>query len=47
MQRVLRLALLLGGAAVFFRRLPTEWRENLSQLPGTTMGWLVDHMPGE
>jgi hypothetical protein len=47
MKRVMRLALLVGGVTVFFRRLPLEWRENLSQLPGTTMGWLVDHMPDE
>jgi hypothetical protein len=51
MKRVLLLpiAILLGGviAAIAVRRLPAERREDLSQLPGAMMGWMVGHMPDE
>jgi hypothetical protein len=47
MKRALRMVLLFGGVTIVFRRLPLEWRENLSQLTGTSMGWLVDQMPDE
>ena len=48
MKRVLLLmAVLLGGAIGFLYLLPAERRKNLSRLPGTMMGWMVEHMPDE
>ena len=44
---LLLMAVLLGGAIGFLYLLPAERRENLSRLPGTMMGWMVEHMPDE
>ncbi len=41
------LGLLVAGTIALVRLLPTERRQSLSQLPGSGMGWMVDHMPDE
>jgi hypothetical protein len=51
MKKVLLLmAILLGGTIGFIGflyLLSPKWREGLSRLPGTTMGWMMEHMPDE
>jgi ADP-ribosylglycohydrolase len=47
---LLSVATLLGGVAGILgllRLLPPQWREKLSELPGSTMGWIVENMPDE
>ena len=41
------LGLLAAGTIALIRLLPAERRQSLSQLPGSGMGWMVDHMPDE
>ncbi len=41
------LGLLVAGTIALVRLLPAERRQSLSQLPGSGMGWMVDHMPDE
>ena len=41
------LGLLVAGTIALLRLLPARWRQRLSQLPGSGMGWMVDHMPDE
>ncbi len=41
------LGLLVAGTIALIRLLPAERRQSLSQLPGSGMGWMVDHMPDE
>jgi hypothetical protein len=41
------LGLLVAGTIALIRLLPAERRQTLSQLPGSGMGWMVDHMPDE
>ena len=41
------LGLLVAGTVAIVRLLPAGWRQSLSQLPGSGMGWIVDHMPDE
>ena len=41
------LGLLVAGTIALVRLLPSEWRQRVSRLPGSGMGWMVDHMPDE
>ena len=41
------LGLLVAGTIALVRLLPAGQRQRLSQLPGSGMGWMVDHMPDE
>ncbi len=41
------LGVLVAGTIALVRLLPAERRQSLSQLPGSGMGWMVDHMPDE
>lgn len=41
------LGLFVVGTIALVRLLPARWRQRLSQLPGSGMGWMVEHMPDE
>ena len=41
------LGLFVAGTVALVRLMPAGWRQRLSQLPGSGMGWMVDHMPDE
>jgi hypothetical protein len=44
---LLSMATLLGGAIGVLLLLPAERRRALARLPGTMMGWTMEHMPDE
>lgn len=41
------LGVFVAGTIALVRLLPAGWRLRLSQVPGSGMGWMVDHMPDE
>lgn len=41
------LGLFVVGTIALVRLLPARWRQSLSELPGSGMGWMVEHMPDE